>query len=71
MDAMPQLNVRLSKAGEARLARLNTMLGLGKTALVERALVHLLATLERGEKANLTIPSELEQQNESKESPRQ
>jgi hypothetical protein len=67
MDAMPQLNVRLSKAGEARLARLNTMLGLGKTALVERALVHLLATLERGEKANLTIPSELENQDKPKD----
>ena len=65
MDAMPQLNVRLSEAGELRLARLCTMLGLGKTALVERALVHLLATLERGEKADLAIPSELEHDRES------
>jgi hypothetical protein len=58
MDSMAQLNVRLSDRGEARLERLCDLLGMSKTDVVERGLVHLLATLERREKADLVVPSE-------------
>ena len=58
MGSMAQLNVRLSDRGEARLGRLCTLLGMGKTDVVERSLVHLLATLERREKADMVVPSE-------------
>jgi hypothetical protein len=58
MDGMAQLNVRLSDRGEVRLERLCDLLGMGKTDVVERALVHLLSTLERREKADLVVPSE-------------
>jgi hypothetical protein len=38
---------------------------MGKTDVVERALVHLLASLERREKADLVVPSEWEERQES------
>jgi len=60
MDSMAQLNVRLSDRGEARLERLCDLLGMSKTDVVERSLVHLMATLERREKADMVVPSEWE-----------
>jgi hypothetical protein len=66
MGGMAQLNVRLSDRGEARLERLCDVLGMGKTDVVERSLVHLLATLERGEKADLVVPSEWGERKESR-----
>jgi hypothetical protein len=66
MDGMAQLNVRLSDRGEVRLERLCDLLGMGKTDVVERSLVHLLATLERREKADLVVPSEWGEREESR-----
>jgi hypothetical protein len=66
MDGMAQLNVRLSDRGEVRLERLCDLLGMGKTDVVERSLVHLLATLERREKADLVVPSEWAEREESR-----
>jgi len=65
MNGMAQLNVRLSDRGEVRMERLCDLLGMGKTDVVERALVHLLATIERREKADLVVPSEWEARLES------
>jgi hypothetical protein len=65
MDGMAQLNVRLSDRGEVRLERLCDLLGMGKTDVVERSLVHLLATLERREKADLVVPSEWAERQDS------
>lgn len=54
------LTVRLTPRQRARLDKLKRMLDTTQSAVVNEALIHLLATLELRESVHRTVPSEQE-----------
>jgi hypothetical protein len=59
MSDVGRLNINIDERDELRVNRLSHLLGLNRSDAVRLAIVHMLATVERGEPTYQISPSEL------------